>query len=599
MDLHIQSLLENYRKLKLSPRELLRYVHAKIEENKANPIWIYTLTEQELEPYLETLEAVDPKSLPLYGIPFAIKDNIDLAGIPTTAACPQFSYTPDKSASVVQRLLDAGAIPIGKTNMDQFATGLVGVRSPAPWGACKNALNETIISGGSSSGSAVALALGQVSFSLGTDTAGSGRVPAVLNNVMGLKPSRGLLSCKGVVPACKSLDCVSIFSLNASDANTVFDVAAAEDTEDVYSRANIFENGPRYFQNKTAFQLGVPKAKHLEWFGMPESEKLFEQAIEASVAAGASCVEIDLAPFVEAAKLLYEGPWVSERYLAIQRIIENKPEALLPEIKAIISGGNLPSALDTFSAQYKLAELAKRAEKELNKVDAIITPTIPRYYSIEEVKNNPIALNSHLGYYCNFMNLLDCSAIALPVGRYQNEVGFGVTLFHKAFRDKQLLSIADTLQNYLNLTPGKNLNPHSASQYRNPPANCVEVVVCGAHLDGLPLNWQLRERGATLQCATETSENYRFYALPGGPPKRPALVRVNEDGCAIAVEVWNLPLQHFGSFVAEIPAPLGIGKVELADGRSLSGFICDAWGMQGAEDISLFRSWKNYLQNLN
>lgn len=600
MDLRLHKLRQGYLSGDISPRKIFAYIKSRISEIRSNPVWIYLLNDDEVGVYLDALESKKIEVLPLYGIPFAIKDNIDLAGVPTTAACPEFSYMPTRSATVVERLINAGAIPVGKTNMDQFATGLVGTRSPEPWGHCRNVFDKNIISGGSSSGSAVALASGQVSFSLGTDTAGSGRVPAALNNVFGLKPSRGLISTSGVVPACKSLDCVSIFAFDADEANTVLDIALAFDNDDAYSRKNPHYNSHRYFKPKARFSLGIPKSEQLVWFGMNESHELFIEAIQNIKGAGGVIEEIDFSPFVETAKLLYEGPWVAERYHAIKEIFDNKPQALLPVIHEIIGHGKFASALDAFDAQYKLVALARKAEIELTKVDAIVTPTIPRYFSIEEVARNPIGSNSQLGYYTNFMNLLDCCAVAIPSGYYKNGVGFGVTLFQSAFADKQLLSIAASIQNSLRMAPGNcDLSFRELNSSRSESKNTIDILVCGAHLDGLPLNWQLRERGASLKALTETSEHYRFYALPGGPPQRPALVRVDETeekGFAIEVEIWSMPRENFGSFVAEIPAPLGVGQVELKDGSWVSGFICDHWGLHGAEDISHFASWRNFIK---
>ncbi|WP_188150782.1 allophanate hydrolase [Teredinibacter waterburyi] len=606
IDLSIKGLAAHYCNGDFTPPDLLYALREKALQHADNPIWIHLLSETELGQQLnefaerEQQAASEGRSLPLYGVPFAIKDNIDLVGIETTAACEAYRYLPTQNAFVVEQLIQAGAIPLGKTNMDQFATGLVGVRSP--WGACRNALNPEFISGGSSSGSAVAVALNLVTFSLGTDTAGSGRVPASLNNIIGLKPSRGLLSARGVVPACKSLDCVSIFAQSIADANSVFDCGAVFDPLDGYARNNSYNNSKRYFNlPQKSLTLGIPSAKDLHFFGSAEAEKLFQQTLDQLRAAGFNLVEIDLAPFLDAAKLLYQGPWVSERYAAIENLIEQQPNALLPTIHTIISGGATPSAVDAFKAQYKLTELKQLALAELAKVDAIITPTNPRAYTIAEVEQNPIQLNANLGYYTNFMNLLDCAGLAIPCGFYSNGVGFGITLFHVAMQDKILLSAGAAIQR--TITPSVQAHLDVSALAATPtPSNTVEVVVCGAHLDGLPLNWQLKERGGKLQQLTHTSEHYQFYSLKGGAVKRPALVRCANDensrengGVAIEVEVWSLPSENFGSFVNEIPAPLGIGKVELADGRWLTGFICDHWGLLGATDISPHGSWRNYL----
>ena len=600
IDMSLDGLNRHYSSGDFSPAELIRLL---LEENTRlngdNPAWIRLLSEQEVAPYLAALSNMDPTTTPLYGIPFAIKDNIDLAGVPTTAACTEYRYTPTESAFVVQQLVNAGAIPLGKTNLDQFATGLVGVRSPAPWGPVKNALNNDIISGGSSSGSAVVVAKGLASFSLGTDTAGSGRVPASLNNLVGLKPSKGLLSTRGVVPACRSLDCVSIFAVRCSDANRILDVAAQFDAEDAYARRNVYENR-RYFsagESAAKLTIGVPGSSQLNFFGNEEAQNLFQSSLEHLRQLGATLVEIDFQPFAQAANLLYEGPWVAERYLAIQEIIENRSQCLLPVIETIISQGKKASALDAFSAQYKLQTYYQQALTELLKVDAIVTPTAGSFYRIEEVQDEPIRLNSNLGYYTNFMNLLDCAAVALPSGFYKNKVGFGVTLFSTAHTDKHLLSIGAALEKITRLPIGATGKPLQSAPIlpSKPYRDYINLVVCGAHLEGLPLNWQLQERGAQLVEKTLSSADYKLYALAGGPPFRPAMLRVSKGGAAIEVEVWKVPTQQLGSFVAEIPAPLGIGKIQLTDGRWESGFICDSSGLDGAEEITHLGGWRAYI----
>ena len=592
IDLSLAGLARHYSRGGFTPLELASLILEAIEQDgraeMSNPIWIHVLTLDQIEKYTNLLVDMDPDQLPLYGVPFAIKDNIDLADIPTTAACADFSYTPAKSAFVVEQLIRAGAIPIGKTNMDQFATGLVGTRSPEPWGACHNAFNKDYIAGGSSSGSALAVAKGRVSFSLGTDTAGSGRVPASLNGIIGLKPSRGLLSTSGVVPACRSLDCVSIFARAIEDANTIFDIAARFDPDDPYARENSYANSKRYFGPPVkTVRLGVPDSSQLDFFGNLEAENLFGQAIQKLAEQDVELVAIDFSPFAEAAKLLYEGPWVAERYLAVRELIDSKPESLLPVINQIVSPGKHITAAQVFSAQYRLMELKRQAEAELEKADAIVTPTNGTIYTLEEIEAEAIQLNSNLGYYTNFMNLLDCAAVAVPASFYANGVGFGVTLFHQALSDKRLLSIATLLH-----CDVENLRM-SKSPYRRIP-----IVVCGAHMEGLPLNWQLVERGAVLESKTRTSGRYRLYALVGGPPNRPGLKRDENAGEKIAVEVWSVPLENVGSLVAEIPPPLGIGKLELEDGTWESGFICEPCGLETATDITETGSWRNYLKTM-
>jgi len=599
MDITIQGLLAAYKQRRVTPEKVIDYVLTRCERFRNYNIWITCLNYELIQPYLDKLAGQSPDTLPLYGIPFAIKDNIDLKAVTTTAACPAFTYTAQRSAFVVQQLIDAGAIPIGKTNMDQFATGLVGTRSPKPWGPCKNAFNEDYISGGSSSGSAVAVALGLVSFALGTDTAGSGRVPAAFNNIIGVKPSRGLLSNTGVVPACRSLDCVSIFSLTTDDANAVLNVTATYDPEDDYARQNPFENNHRHYGiSESSITIGVPQSDQLSFFGNASAQQLFSDSIAKLQAMGASVREIDFTPFLDAARLLYEGPWVAERYVAIENIIRDKPDELLPEIKKIISAAENKSAADYFKAEYQLQHCRQLADNTLADLDCIVTPTTGTIYTIKDVQADPIQLNSNLGYYTNFMNLLDCSAVAAPAGFLDNGCPFGISFVGPAMNDRKLLSIANRWQQHRGLNLGALDEPLPASTSTiTPLIDTISVVVCGAHLQGLPLNWQLTERGATLLEQTHTAAKYRMYALPGGPPHRPGLIRDEHHGVAIEAEIWSVPKKQFGSFVAGIPQPLGIGKVEMQDGRWLPGFICEGYAVSDATDISELGSWRNYLKN--
>lgn len=594
-DMTIAGLHKHYRNGDFSPTELVEALLLECAVDQ-DTVWISLLSLKQLQPYLEKLSGQSPDDLPLYGIPFAIKDNINLAGVPTTAACPAFEYVPDESAYVVEQLIAAGAIPLGKTNMDQFATGLVGTRSPAPWGPCPNALNADYISGGSSAGSAVAVSKTQVSFSLGTDTAGSGRVPAAFNNIVGLKPSRGLLSNSGVVPACQSLDVVSIFALTARDANRVFDCAAATDHNDPYSRENPFHNGPRYFASTDApLRIGVIAPEQRIFFGDTAASECFDDALKKISAVGHELIEVDLSACLEAARLLYEGPWLAERYIAVQNIIEQSPQDLHPVIREVIGAGDNQRATDAFRAMYRLQALCQRASTVLDTVDMVLTPTVATCYSTEAVLDDPIVLNSNLGAYTNFMNLMDYSAVALPTGFFPSGVGFGITLFHTVFSDKRLLSAAAALQEVFALNLGATQQSFPTQQLPDARATSthIDVVVCGAHLSGQPLNWQLTERGGRLKASTLSSPNYKLYALADG--RRPAMVRNTQSGCAIAVEVWSVPAQTFGSFVAEIPAPLGIGQVELEGGHWCAGFICEGSGLEGAVDISSFGGWLAYL----
>ncbi len=597
MDMTIHGLLKAYQNKTTTPEQVIDHLLKRCKETSDHNIWIKLLSRDQIQEYLDKISNQSPDTLPLFGIPFAIKDNIDLENIPTTAACPAFSHTAKKTAFVVQQLVSAGAIPVGKTNMDQFATGLVGTRSPDPWGPCKNAFNKDYISGGSSSGSAVAVALGLVSFSLGTDTAGSGRVPAAFNNIIGLKPSRGLLSTTGVVPACRSLDCVSIFTLSTDDANKVFSVAAKYDPEDDYARPNSFDNNYRqYGIPASSLTIGVPGADRLNFFGNASAQQLFFDSVNKLKTFGASIIEIDFTPFLEAARLLYEGPWIAERFVAIEKLIRDNPEVLLPEIETIIGRADDKSAIDYFKSEYQLKRNFRIAHDILSEVDCVVTPTAGTIYQIEQVQSDPIKLNSNLGYYTNFMNLLDCASIAAPAGFLDNGCPFGISFVGPAMTDQKLLSIANLWQQSLGLKLGALDQPAPVSkQHKTAFSDTIPVVVCGAHLDGLPLNWQLTERGATLLQKTQTAAKYRMYVLPGGPPHRPGLVRDEQNGTEIEAEVWAVPKEHFGTFVANIPPPLGIGKVEVEDGRWLPGFICEAYAINDAREITQLKSWKKYL----
>jgi allophanate hydrolase len=576
MRLDITTLQTAYRSGQTTPEQVVRECLSQIRASSDSNAWIYVLNEQELAPYLDALKSKRPEDSPLWGIPFAIKDNIDLANIPTTAACPAYSFTPDRHAFVVQRLIDAGAIPLGKTNLDQFATGLVGTRSP--YGEVPNAYLPDYVSGGSSSGSAWAVAKGQVSFALGTDTAGSGRVPAAFNNLVGCKPTKGRLSIHGVVPACKSLDCITIFAKSLAETQTILNVASAENPEDPFSRNKLPIKGLA----SSHVRIGVPRAEQLEFFGNEDYARLFDDACKHLQNSGATLIEIDFMPFLAAAKLLYQGPWVAERYAAVGQFIHTNPEAALPVIRDIILPGISHTAVDAYNGYYSLQALKREADRELQQVDAIIIPTAGTCYTRAQIAQDPIKLNANLGTYTNFMNLLDYAALAVPAGFTPAGLPFGVTLFAPAFCDERLLTIASLM--------GDKASPLPA-----PGPGYITVAVCGAHLQGMPLNWQLAQRGAVFLESVRSAPRYRFYALAGGPPARPGMVRVSEGGAAIAMELWAVPQEHFGSFVAGIPAPLGIGKVETHDGRWVCGFICEAIGVEGARDITDLADWRVFI----
>lgn len=610
----IPYLRESYRTGRLTPAVVMEALLEQSPEEDPHHVWITRLSRDQVMAYVTALEGRTPQELPLYGIPFAIKDNIDLAGVPTTAACPSFAYTPARSATVVQQLIDAGAIPLGKTNLDQFATGLVGARSP--YGACRNAFDPTYISGGSSSGSAVAVALGFASFSLGTDTAGSGRVPAGFNNLIGLKPSNGRLSTRGVVPACRSLDCVSVFALTAEDAAAVLNVAEGHDAEDAYSRSMGHRTLPG-LQTPAGLRFGVPRHDQLEFFGDTDYQRLFDAAVGKLQSLGGVAVDIDLGPFLEAARLLYEGPWIAERYAAVGAFIEAHGEDIHPITRKIIEGGKGLTAVAAFQGEYRLRKLQRRSEAVWSKVDIILTPTSGTIYRHVELDSDPIRLNANLGLYTNFMNLFDLAGVSVPAGFRRDGLPCGVTLVGPRASDQALLQLAGRLQRASVTRVGAlqtplptadvGANADTGARLKLRPGH-LAIAVCGAHLQGLPLNHQLRDRGGYLLQATSSAPRYRLFALPGGPPHRPGMIRVSEGGApsggapnggaAIEVEVWAVPAEQLGSFVAAIPAPLGIGKIELADGTWVSGFICEGFAVEKARDITQYGGWRAYLKAL-
>lgn len=587
--LDIDALREGYASGALTPPAVVGEVYRRIAEAGERPVWI------SLVPMAQALAKAEqaPKG-PIHGVPFAVKDNIDVAGLPTTCACPDFAYVPGRSAAAVERLEAAGAVLIGKTNLDQFATGLVGTRTP--YGIPASVFDADYISGGSSSGSAVAVAAGLVSFALGTDTAGSGRVPAAFNNIVGLKPTKGLISARGVVPACRTQDTVSIFSLTVADAVEVAAVAAAFDAEDAYSR-----KPSRPFAVETpppGLRIGVP-AGGLAFFGDDEAERLYRASAERLQRSGASIVDIDFTPFREAAGLLYAGPWVAERLAAIRTFAERNPRALHPVVGEIIQGAAALSAVDAFDGFYRLAELTRAAEAQWQSMDALLLPTTGTTYKIADVLADPIRLNSNLGAYTNFVNLTDLCALAIPAGFRPNGLPFGVTLVGRAFEDGRLAAIGDALHRALpELRLGataKRLDATRSLVSAPAAAGRVAVAVVGAHLSGQPLNGQLQERSARLIRTTRTGPGYRFYALAGTTPAKPGLVFDGEGAGGIEVEIWEMDDAAFGSFVALIPPPLGIGTLTLADGSGVKGFICESHAVHGATDITAYGGWRAWL----
>ena len=578
-----------------TPASIIERVYARIESGPLNPVWISLVPREQAIARAQELAAQSGGGLPLYGVPFAIKDNMDVAGIATTAGCPAFSYIASETATVVQNLQNAGAILVGKTNMDQFATGLVGTRTP--YGACASVFDARYISGGSSSGSAVAVARGLVSFALGTDTAGSGRVPAAFNNIVGLKPTRGMLSARGVVPACRSLDCVSVFALTSSDAWHVFQSAQGFDAGDPYSRHPSETPAPWL---GGPFQFGVLRPDQREFFGDNDAARLYEQSISAMETMGGTAMEFDFQPFQEAAALLYAGPWVAERRAALGEFFTTNANDLHPVVRGIIAGSEHWTATDGFLAQYRLAELRRQTEHVWRDMDILLLPTTGTTYTIDAIARDPVRLNSHLGYYTNFANLLDLAAVAVPAGFRANRLPFGISLFGQAQTEQALLTIADRLHCLLCETLGglsTRLADTTPLALPTAPPGCTLVAVVGAHLSGQPLNFQLTQRGARLAFAAKTANDYRLYALAGTVPPKPGLARApGLGGPGIEVEVWAMPTHEFGSFVAAQPAPLGIGSVQLNTGMVVKGFICEPFAISSATEITHFGGWRAFLE---
>ncbi|NAR18753.1 allophanate hydrolase [Acinetobacter haemolyticus] len=559
--------------------------------------WISIATVEQIEQQIQVLNELTKeaeslaKQFPLYGVPFAVKDNIDVAGFVTTAACKALTTVAAEDAETVRLLKQAGAIVVGKTNLDQFATGLVGTRSP--FGAVTNSFKPEYVSGGSSSGSASVVARGFVPFALGTDTAGSGRVPAAFNNIVGLKPTKGRFSNRGLLPACKSLDCISIFALTVVDADLVANVLEAYDPLDSYSRKHP-KNVPAHFSSKLKFAI----PEKLNFFGDEQAEKAFQQTIQLLESLNAEITKIDFSDFEQLAAQLYQGSWVAERTAAVEDLLKANSDAFDPTVLEIIKNGEKYSAVDAYNAEYLKQDLTRKIQQKLADFDALIVPTAPTIYTIEQLQQNPIEYNAHLGTYTNFTNLADLSALALPAGFRADHLPFGITLIATAWHDAALVHFGKAWQNYLALKLGaldKTLPLSSATPISQ---HHIRVAVVGAHLTGMPLNFQLTTRDAVHIETTKTSKNYALYALNGTVPPKPGLAR-QQDGQSIIVELWDVPTARFGEFVAEIPTPLGMGNVELEDGRWVKGFICEPYGIDDAENISHFGGWRAYIQHRN
>ncbi|MEO6093987.1 MAG: allophanate hydrolase [Novosphingobium sp.] len=568
-----------------TPHELIAAVGERIDA--ADPAIFITRTPAAmLTAAIDALlvRAPEPNSLPLWGVPCAVKDNIDVAGLPTTCACPDFARNPEHDAAVVARLVAAGAIVVGKTNLDQFATGLNGTRSP--YGAPRCVFDRNYISGGSSSGSAVAVASGLASFALGTDTAGSGRVPAMINNIVGIKPTPGLISNRGMVPACESLDCVSIFAISVSDGAVVRRVAEGYDAADPWSRRVTPSPLPR-----TGMRVGVLARAEREFLGHEEHAALYDEAIQNT---GAEIVEIDYAPFREVAALLYDGPWVAERQAALDEL--GVPAAAVePTVARVLAGAARFSAVDSFKAFHRLEQLRRVCEAQLASADVLLLPTAPCGFTVEAMLAEPMARNSELGLYTNFCNLLGLAALAVPAGFTRAGLAFGVTLVGPAFSDEALGALAHRL--HLLAASGSGID----RRFVPPPlpastaTDRIEIAVVGAHLSGMPLNHELQALDAQLVGRGRTTEDYRLFVLPDTQPRKPGLTRSpGGGGSSIELEIWSLSAAAFGRFVSAIRSPLGIGKVKLASGGEVDGFLCEAWAVEHAREITELGGWRAF-----
>jgi allophanate hydrolase len=600
--LAFESLRAAYRAGTCTPGDVVDEVLARIERDRdrIQHVWLHVVGASELHAAVDRAAARRQAghASPLFGIPFAVKDNIDVAGVPTTVACPDLAYVPSTSAPVFQRLVEAGAIFVGKVNLDQLATGLVGARSP--YGTPTNPFDARMIPGGSSSGSAVAVAVGHVSFSLGTDTAGSGRVPAGFNNVVGLKPTRGALSIRGVVPACRSFDCVSVFALTVDDACAVAAAAKGWDELDPFSRSDAQAIEFEARGARTSWRIGVPPREQLVFLDDAQARAMFHDATERLRAMGCTLVEVDLRPFLAAGLMLYGEGFVAERLVAGGDLLDRKPEALVPVVRDILSDAKRISTREVFESSYKLRGLRQSAASTWRAVDALLLPTTPTIYRVDEILANPRVLNSNLGVYTTFANLLDLAAIAVPSGMRADGLPSGVQIIGPRGSDATLAAAARAYHQKVGGTLGATTHPLPAlaaaqgSASPGPPRHAVVVV--GAHLAGQPLNRQLVELGGSLVRACNTAPTYRLYALRGTVPPKPGLVRVRDGGHAIEVEVWSLETRAFGAFVSTIPRPLCMGSIELDDGTFAQGFLCESDVITDAVDISHHGGWRAYLR---
>lgn len=586
--LEISTIHAAYRAGTLTPVDLAEALLARIDAYDDPAVFITRVPAETVLVEAAALDIANLGKMPLFGIPFVVKDNIDAAGLPTTAGCPGFSYTPERDAAAVARLRAAGAILLGKANLDQFAAGLNGTRSP--YGAPRSVFNRDYVSGGSSSGSAVAVGGGLAVFSLGTDTAGSGRVPAAFNNLVGLKPSVGRIAASGVVPACQTIDCISIFANSAADAMRVLAAAQGPDVGDPYSRAIADVALPE------VPRVGFLRMEDRDFAGDEASAALYETALARAAALGWELEAFDYRKLRALAATLYGSAYVAERLSAIAPFYARSPEALHPVLQTIMGGAARYSAADAFKALHEIQALKQQAAPIIAQFDCLLLPTAPTIFTVDQMLSAPIEANATLGIYTNFVNFMDLAAISFPAGFRRDGMPFGVSLIGPCGSEAALAAYGERLHEASGAGSGKSRAKPSARLPLQAQSG-IKLVVAGAHLSGMVLNHELTALGGHLCQVTETAREYRLYAL-GTTPRKPGLVRVPENGAKIAVELWELSAENFGRFVATLPAPMGIGKVTLADGTTHPGFFCEAHILQGALDITEFGGWRAYQASL-
>jgi allophanate hydrolase len=597
--LDLSTLSAGYADGSLTPSMVVAAIYDRIEKRGNDSVWIHLVPREQALHAAKALEQAGPTGQPLWGIPFSVKDCNDIAGLPTTNALPEQSYVADHTGQALQRLFDQGAILIGKTNMDQFGIGLVGVRTP--YGACSSVFNEEFISGGSSSGSGVAVAAGLCTFSVGNDAAGSGRVPAAFNNIVGIKPTPGLISnsCVSGGGCVKTIETVSVFSLTVEDGMTVLKQMAGYDASYPFSKAEADEVPLDIVAAPASFRFGIPKGPALQFFGDADAERLFSEAVKRMEQMGGTAVEIDFAAFDEVQRILYDGPWISERALSLDPVLAKHGDRIHPVTKAILERSGKFSALDTFRAIHRIAELKCATRPVWDDIAVLMVPTTPTIYRKSEVLDDPIALNSKLGIYTNFVNLMGLCGIAVPGGFRTDGLPLGVTFLAPGFAEARVAGIAATFHRLTGLPLGASQNayPPARDQHVATSADRREIVVVGAHLSGMPLNGELTSRGGKLVRTGRTARDYQLFALAGTTPAKPGLIRRHgTTGPGIEIEVWSLPTAGFGDFVSSIPSPLCVGKVSLDDGSSISGFLCEPSALETARDVTQFGGWKNFLR---